>query len=364
MKIKEMEVLVYRIPTDRPEADGTFSWDATTMVLVETVAENGQRGLGYSYAAAAAGELIRGTLGPVVSGCPVEQVGVAWQAMIRSVRNIGRPGIASYAISAVDSSLWDLKARVQGLPLFQLISPYRESVPVYGSGGFTNYSLQQLEKQLGGWVEDGFKSVKIKVGKEWGTKPKEDIERVRCARRIIGPHTDLFVDANGAYTTKQAIQQAQQFWEHGVTYFEEPVPFDYLDQLAFIRQEIPMSLASGEYAYSIYDFRDVLRAGAVDILQADATRCLGVTGCLQAAQLAYGFGIPFSTHTAASIHAHIACAVPQIEPIEYFYDHTRIEHLLFDGALTPVDGCLHPDASRPGFGLELKRQDAEKWRVA
>ena len=363
MKIKRIDVQVYRIPTDGPEEDGTLHWEATTMVLVEAVAADGQRGLGYSYASAAAATLIQETLEQAVVGRRVQDVGAAWQAMVRSVRNLGRPGIASYAISAVDSALWDLKARVQGSSLFQLLGAYRDMVPVYGSGGFTNYSLDHLREQLGAWVDAGISRLKMKVGKDWGTKPGEDIERVRVARETIGPQAALFVDANGAYTVKQAIQQAERFWEYGVTYFEEPVAFDQLDQLAFIRGEIPMALASGEYGYDVYDFRNTLLAGAVDILQADATRCQGVTGCLQAAQLAHSFGVPFSTHTAPSLHAHIACAVPQIEHIEYFYDHTRIERMLFDGVLEPSEGSLHPDPSRPGLGLELKRKEAEKWKV-
>jgi L-alanine-DL-glutamate epimerase-like enolase superfamily enzyme len=364
MRIERIEVSVYRIPTDAPEDDGTFHWESTTMVLVEAVAEDGQRGLGYSYASAAAGTLIEETLARSVLGCAVEDVGAAWEAMVRSVRNLGRPGIASHAISAVDAALWDLKARVLGVPLFQLLGPRRKAVPVYGSGGFTNYSLDRLREQFEAWIEHGISLLKMKVGKDWGTRPEEDVERVRFVRETIGPEPELFVDANGAYTVKQAIQQAERFWEYNVTYFEEPVPFDHLDQLAFIRERIPMALASGEYGYDAYDFRNVLMVGAVDILQADATRCLGVTGCLQAGQLAHSFGIPFSTHTAASLHAHIACAVPQIEHVEYFYDHTRIERMFFDGALEPRNGCLYPDPSRPGFGLELKHsKETDKWKI-
>ena len=363
MRVETLKVNIYAIPTESPEADGMFRWDSTTMILVEAIAEDGQRGLGYSYASAAAGTLIEEILAPVVVGCSVENVLQAWQAMVRSVRNIGRPGIASHAISAVDSALWDLKARIHDMPLFQMLGPSRNAVPVYGSGGFTNYTQEQLGEQLGGWLERGISRVKIKVGKDWGEKLEEDVERVQFARETIGQKAELFVDANGGYTVKQAIRQAERFWEYGVTYFEEPVPFQHLDQLAFIRERIPMALASGEYGYDTYDFRDVLLAGAVDVLQADATRCLGVTGCLQAAELAYSFGIPFSTHTAASLHAHIGCAVPQIDHVEYFFDHTRIEQMFFDGALEPRDGDLIPDSSRPGFGLELKRSDIEKWKV-
>jgi L-alanine-DL-glutamate epimerase-like enolase superfamily enzyme len=363
MKIERLEISSYRIPTDRPEADGTFHWDSTTLVLVETIADSGLRGLGFSYTAAAAGELIRERLAEAVIGRPVEHIGAAWEAMVRAVRNVGQPGVAATAISAVDVSLWDLQARALGLPLFHLLGVYRESIPIYGSGGFTTYSESELVEQLAGWVEQGISKVKLKVGKDWGKKPDEDLARVSAAYRAVGPQAELFVDANGAYTAKQAIDLAQRFGDQGVTYFEEPVPFDHLDQLAFIRQHSPIAIASGEYGYNAYDFRNVLEAGAVDILQADATRCCGITGCLQAAALAYAYSVPFSTHTAHSIHAHIGCAVPQISHLEYFHDHVRIENMLFEGVLQPEEGHLWPDPGRHGLGLELKASDAQRWKL-
>jgi len=291
-------------------------------------------------------------------------VGEAWGAMVREVRNMGRPGIAATAISAVDIALWDLKARATAQPLFRLLGPYREAVPIYGSGGFTSYSLDRLAEQLGGWVEQGIKMVKMKIGKDWGTRQEEDVERVLAAREAIGRDAGLFVDANGAYMVKQAIAQAHRFAEYGVTYFEEPVSSDHLDQLALIKQRIPQQVAAGEYGYDPWYFRDMLVAGAVDILQADVTRCLGITGWLQAAALAYAFAVPFSAHTAPSIHAHVGCAAPQLEHVEYFYDHARIEQMLFDGAPRPEEGSLRPDPGRAGLGLELKRKDAEKWKIA
>lgn len=363
MKLQRVDVNVYRVPTDRPEADGTISWDSTTVVLVEAVADSGQRGLGFSYASAAAGELIREMLAQVVIGNRVEDVGAAWGAMVKSVRNLGRPGAASTAISAVDIALWDLKAKMVGLPLFRLLGAYRDEVPIYGSGGFTTYTEKELAEQLGGWVAQGIPRVKMKIGKDWGTKPEEDVARVRVARQAIGPEAELLVDANGAYSAKQTIRLAQRFAEYGVTYFEEPVSSDHLDQLAFVRQHVPMDVAAGEYGYDPWYFRDVLSAGAVDVLQADATRCLGVTGWLQAAALAHSFAIPFSAHTAPSIHAQVGCAAPQLSHVEYFHDHVRIEQMFFDGAPQPTHGSLRPDPSRHGVGLELKRKDAEKWRI-
>jgi L-alanine-DL-glutamate epimerase-like enolase superfamily enzyme len=363
VKIRQVDVSAYRIPTDRPEADGTITWDATALLVVEVTADSGTRGLGFSYASTGAARLARDVLAPLVIGQPADEVGRCWETMVAAVRNAGRPGVAATAISAVDVALWDLKAKAIGLPLFKLLGPYRDAVPIYGSGGFTTYSESELADQLGGWVAEGIPRVKMKVGKDWGTRPDEDVARVRIAREAIGETAELMVDANGAYQVKQAIALGQRFAEEGVTYFEEPVSSDQLDHLAFVRSHVSQEVAAGEYAYDPWYVRDMLRAGAVDVQQADATRCLGISGFLQAAALAYGFATPFSAHTAPSIHTHAGCAAPQIQHVEYFYDHARIERMLFDGAPRPVGGCLHPDPSRPGLGLEFKCQDAERWRV-
>jgi L-alanine-DL-glutamate epimerase-like enolase superfamily enzyme len=281
MKIQQLDVSAYRIPTDRPEADGTIAWNATTLLLVEVAADSGTRGLGFSYASAAAGRLARDVLAPLVVGQSADEVGRRWETMVAAVRNAGRPGVAATAIAAVDVALWDLKARALDLPLFKLLGPYRDAVSIYGSGGFTTYSEADLADQLGGWVGEGIPRVKMKIGKDGGTRPEEDVARVRVARRAIGDRAELMVDANGAYQAKQAIALGQRFAEAGVAYFEEPVASDQLEQLAFVRAHVPQAVAVGEYAYDPWYVREMLRSGAVDVQQADATRCLGITGWLQ-----------------------------------------------------------------------------------
>jgi L-alanine-DL-glutamate epimerase-like enolase superfamily enzyme len=360
MRITQLHLSVYRIPTDLPEQDGTYDWTSTTLVLVEPETDTGLRGLGYSYADGATATLIKETLLPVVCGQDVDDVGGSWGAMARAIRNLGRPGICSMAIAAVDIALWDLKARAVGLPLFRLLGPYRDAIPIYGSGGFTSYTEQQLVGQLAAWVEQGIPRVKMKIGRD----PDADVARVRAVRQAIGDDAQLFVDANGAYGVKEALRQAERFAQERVTWFEEPVSSDHLDDLRFIRERTTkMEIAAGEYGYDRFYFRRMVEAGAVDVLQADATRCAGVTGWLQAAAIAHAFAIPFSAHCAPIIHMHAACAAPEFRHAEYFHDHVRIAHLLFDGVPEPVDGCLRPDPSRPGLGLELKRRDAERWRV-
>lgn len=359
--IESIQVAAYTIPTDFPESDGTFTWDSTTLVLVEATA-GGRTGIGFTYASTASAHLIRDQLAGAVQGCDACDIPAAWESMVRAIRNIGRPGVASTAIAAVDAALWDLKGRLLDLSLVALLGAVRESIPVYGSGGFTSYSIDQLREQLGGWAADGIRRVKMKIGRD----PEADPERVRAAREAIGPEAELFVDANGACTRKQALALAERFAEHGVAWFEEPVSSDDLDGLRLLRDRGPagMDIAAGEYGYDLFYFRRMLEAGAVDVLQVDATRCAGITEFLRAGALCTAWNVPLSAHTAPSIHAHPCCALAPAVHVEYFHDHARIERMLFDGALVPRDGSLFPDCSRPGLGLEFKRADAEQWRVA
>lgn len=358
--IERIDLSVYRIPTDFPESDGTFEWDHTILVVVEATA-GAIRSLGYSYADTATAQLIRDVLAPKIQGADAMAVTGCWIEMVRAIRNLGRPGIASMAIAAVDNALWDLKARLLNLPLVTLLGAVRDGIPAYGSGGFTSYSIPQLQKQLGGWVAEGMTRVKMKIGRH----PDQDVARVQAAREAIGPDAELLVDANGAYDRKQALGMAVAFEKFGVTWFEEPVSSDDLEGLHLLRDRGPggMAIAAGEYGYDLPYFERMLEAKAVDILQADATRCAGITGFLQVGALCAARSMPLSAHTGPSLHTHPCCALTQAVHVEYFHDHARIEQILFDGARVPVDGVLKPDLSRSGLGLELKRADAEKYAV-
>ncbi|HVH85780.1 MAG TPA: enolase C-terminal domain-like protein [Terriglobales bacterium] len=356
--IKSVRVSAFTVPTDWPEADGTFSWNKTTMVLVEVTA-GGKTGMGYTYNNESTATLIHKSLSKLLEGKDAFANTEIWGALLSQVRNIGRAGVAATAISAIDTALWDLKAKLLDMPLVVLLGKCRDRIPIYGSGGFTSYSIEQLQRQFGGWVAQGIRMVKMKVG----THPEQDLDRVRTAREAIGPHVQLFVDANGAYSRKQALKMAEHFAEFDVRWFEEPVSSDDLEGLHLIRNRAPvgMEVAAGEYGYDQYYFRRMLEAGAVDVLQADATRCAGITGFLRASVLAQSFQIPLSAHTAPSIHFHPAAALTDFRHIEYFHDHARIEHIFFDGAAKPVNGYLVPDLSRPGMGLELKLKDAQRF---
>lgn len=358
ISIDKIQVSVYTIPTDAPESDGTFEWNSTTIVLVR-VAGGGKYGLGYTYADNATATLIHKKLSEVVRGANALSPVAAYDSMWRHIRNLGRPGICSMAISAVDCAIWDLKARLLDLPLVTLLGQVRDGAEIYGSGGFTSYSNPQLAKQLSGWAEQGIGSVKMKIGRD----AQKDVERVRVAREAIGAKTALFVDANGAYSRKQALSQAEVFARSGVCWFEEPVSSDDLEGLHLVRDRAPagMDIAAGEYGYDLFYFSNMLSAGAVDVLQADITRCGGVTAFLQVAALCQAHNVPLSGHTAPAQHTHAACAVFPFRNLEYFHDHVRIEHMLFDGLPHLEGGKLCPDLSLPGTGLELKQAEAEKF---
>ncbi len=358
--IDSIGVDVYRVPTDAPESDGTLAWDSTTMVLVRL--RSGDRtGLGWTYAAAAAGSLIDEKLRKVVEGHDALAVSQCRRAMLGALRNDGRSSLCAMAVAAVDCALWDLKSRLLDLPLAALLGQVHASLPAYGSGGFTSYDLARLQEQLGGWARQGMTRVKMKVGRD----PHADPGRVRAAREAIGPDVELFVDANGAYSRKQALRFAEEYAQLGVRWFEEPVSSDDLPGLHLARDRAPagMDVAAGEYGYTPDYFERMLAAEAVDCLQADATRCLGITGWMGVNALCDARSMPLSAHCAPSIHAHPGAAATRLRHIEYFHDHARIERMLFDGVLEPHDGCLWPDRSRPGIGLQFRRADAERYRV-
>jgi L-alanine-DL-glutamate epimerase-like enolase superfamily enzyme len=358
-RIEKLAVAAYTIPTDAPEGDGTLRWDATTIVVVHAHA-GGIVGLGYTYADESAATLIESKLGAVVEGLEVGAPRHAWAAMVRAIRNLGRPGIAASAISAVDVALWDLHARMLDAPLCTVLGMAHDHVPVYGSGGFTTYSDERLQEQLGGWARQGIPRVKMKVG----AAPQDDPRRVGLAREAIGADAELFVDANGAYERKQALEIAYRFKEESdVSWFEEPVSSDDLTGLRLLRDRGPagMAIAAGEYGYDAAYFEQMLAAEAVDVLQADITRCGGVTELLRVGALCLARSMPFSCHCGPAIHVHAAAAVENLLHVEYFHDHVRIERLLFDGLPELRDGALWPDLGRPGIGLELRRSDAEPY---
>jgi L-alanine-DL-glutamate epimerase-like enolase superfamily enzyme len=354
----------YRIPTDTPEADGTITWTSTTMVVVRVHA-GGRIGTGWTYGAAACRDLITDNLADVVTGRDALDVPGAYDAMGRAVRNIGRPGIAACAISAVDVAMWDLKARLLDLRLARLLGQARDTVPIYGSGGFTSYDDVQLRTQFGRWVhEQGIPRVKMKIAESWGARVDRDLARIALAREVVGPDAELYVDANGGYTRKQAIRVADAAAECDVRWFEEPVSSDDLAGLHEVREHVAADVAAGEYGYDLSYFARMVQAGAVDCLQADVSRCGGITEWQRVAAVAAANNLQISGHCAPHLHLDVAAATGNVRHLEWFHDHVRIAGMLFDGVAEPQPGgVLVPDLSRPGHGLEFRDEAASPYRI-
>jgi len=354
LTVERLETCCFTIPTDQAESDGTLEWVSTTILVVEAVGGS-RRGLGWTYAPEAAESVVNELLAPRVVGQSLDDLGRLWLELGAAIRNAGRPGIAFCALSSVDLALWDLRARLLDVPLVTLLPAAHDRVPVYGSGGFCSYTDERLAEQLGGWVEQGCAGVKMKLGRE----PERDPHRLSVARDAIGD-AELMVDANGAFGVKEAIRWANRYVEEwDVRWFEEPVSSADVDGLRRVRDHSLLEVAAGEYAYVLADFRNLLES--VDCLQADVTRCGGISGLLRVNGLASANGLDVSGHCAPQLSAHALCGVDRLRHLEYFHDHVRIESMLFDGVLAPVDGALVPDRSRAGNGLELKRADAQRW---
>ena len=360
-RIDRVEVSAYEVPTATgEESDGTLVWSSTTLVVVEAGCGE-HTGLGYTYCDPSAAQVIAGKLRPILEGADALMPQKVWAEMQVQTRQLAHEGVAAMAVSAVDVALWDLKARLLGVCLADLLPRYRESVPVYGSGGFCNLTERQLREQVESWAEKGFRSMKIKVGRDGDRDPS----RVELVRSVAGEDAEIMVDANGANRPAQAIGWAERYGELGVSYFEEPVSSDDLAGLARVRDRAPaaMAIAAGEYGWNLPYFERMLAAESVDILQADVTRCGGITNLLRVDGLCQARSMPFSAHCAPGISAHVCCGMEAVVHIEYFFDHYRIEGMVFDGTLDPEGGALTPDRSRPGLGLELKRAAAEQYRV-
>src|SRR5205823_14686467 len=252
--------------------------DSTTVVLVELSADD-LTGLGFSYANAAAAHAAHELTQRVILGGNPFDIPSLHSALDIEARNWGRPGLVSTAISAIDICLWDLKARLLERPLVDVLGRMRGEVAAYGSGGFTSYTEKQLIDQLTGWATEGLRFVKMKIGRE----PGKDVQRVTAVQKALNGRAELFVDANGAYQRKQALEKSRQLGDLGVTWFEEPVTSDDCIGLHMLVERAPavMNIAAGEYCYVLDDAQLLIEAQAVDVLQADVTRCGGISNFLK-----------------------------------------------------------------------------------
>lgn len=306
--------------------------------------------------------VIEGLKGSLIGEDPmnIERI---WFRMFWLVRGFGRKGVALSAISAIDTALWDLKAKALNLPLYKLLGSFTDAVPVYGSGGWTNLSEKELVKEQVGWVERGFKGIKIKVGKDFGSAEKEDVRRLAAVRKAVGDDIAIYIDANNGYYAKQAIALAPRFEEYNVGFFEEPVIADDIEGLAAVSRETKIPVATGEHEYTKYGFKELLVRGAADILQPDVGRVGGVSEWMKVAHMAHGFNLPVANHSLHLISLHLACATPNFFIFEYLGMMEEADKFFYTEIPMPKDGMLSPFPDKPGLGLELKPDVIAKYQV-
>ncbi|MCY4108975.1 MAG: mandelate racemase/muconate lactonizing enzyme family protein [Chloroflexi bacterium] len=364
MKITQVRTSLVAVPRSRAVADAT----ATNMgtgghCFVHVATDEGVEGLGMSTASRAVREVIEHDLKPLLVGADPLHIEGLWQAMFWQVRGFGRKGVAIQALSAVDIALWDLKAKYLGLPLFKLLGPCRESIPIYGSGGWTSFTQDELVEEQTGYVERGMRRVKMKVGMDFGSRTREDLSRLRAVREAVGDDVEIYIDANNGYTAKQAIGLAPRFQEYDVGWLEEPVMADDIDGLARVARAISIPVATGEHEYTKYGFKDLLVRGAADIAQPDVGRVGGITEWMKAAQLADAFNIPVASHGYQLVHLHLACATPNMLVVEVLGTVEEADRILYKEFPVPSGPDWAPDSDKLGLGLELDPATVERYGV-
>ena len=346
MRIQELRVTVeQRAPNPRPIRDAIQELPGSGSVRVEAVTDAGLVGQGETWFGRIAGAprtlatLIEGELAPLVVGRRVEMVRQIHADLLRECDYHGAAGLATMAIAAVDTALWDALGQSLGVPCWQLWGGRRECIPAYAMVGWLNHDLDQLQAICRKAVGQGFRAVKIKVG---CPTLAEDLARVRAVRRAVGPEIGLMVDANQSLTTAEAIQRGRAFQQEGVYWWEEPLPAQDLDGYAALAAALDLPVAAGENLSSPQSFAQILRRDALDIVQPDLRRAGGPTALLEIGALAHAFHRPYASHGGEPAHLNVMACLPTAIYVE--------TGLLTEGSpVRLVDGCV-PVPTGPGLG--------------
>lgn len=369
MLITDVTTTLLRHPEGRPIQDATIyppppGTRGRSQLFIHVHTDAGLEGLGLSIPGRAVQAVVEQNLKHLLVGRDPFNIEWLWERMFWEIRTYGRKGIAFCAISAVDMALWDLKAKALGLPLYRLLGPYHERVPIYGSGGWTDFDERELVAEQTDYINRlGVRAVKMKVAKDFGKSEREDIVRLDAVRKAIGDDVELLVDANNGYYAKQAIRMARHFEERRVGWFEEPVLADDIDGLAAISRATTIPIATGEHEYTKYGFKDLIARGGVDIVQPDVGRVGGVTEWMKVAHLAHAFNLPVAPHAFQLVHLHLAMCTPNLRLVEYLGVTEQGDQIWFTDFPQPKDGWWAPYPDRPGLGLELNPRVVEQYRV-
>ena len=361
MKITDVVLETFSWPLLRPISNAAITLSRGGMTLVKIITDAGVTGIGNGYAKPVIRTAIEQFRQLLIGEDPlnVERI---WQKMY-SPKAVGRRGLTTQAISAIDIGLWDLRAKVAGMPAYKLLGGFRDRVPVYIAGGYyaAGKGVRELQTEMESYVARGARAIKIKVA---GLPIAEDVARVRAAREAIGADVKLMVDANCGYRAFEAIQFARQVEQYDIYWFEEPVGADDYEGMRRVAEMTPIPIAAGENEYTKYGFRDLIACKGASIITPDAKICGGITEFMKIAALTQAHDLAVSPHGSQEVHTHLAAAIPNAILIEYFpkeFDAMwgkRYEHTI---VLNP-DGTVSPP-ELPGFGAEPCYEHLEQFRV-
>jgi L-alanine-DL-glutamate epimerase-like enolase superfamily enzyme len=359
VKIKDVRTTWLSIPIKAPLADSTHILDKIDWILVDVETDIGLVGhsfmLTFDYGPELLKSVVDHMLRDVVVGMDPQFIEQIWEACWNRVEYIGQTGLATWGIAAIDIALWDIQGKNLGCPVYKLLGACRDSVPVYGSGGWLSYSTDQLLEEVTSYVKRGFKAVKMKVGSK---DKRRDIERVKAVRDAIGSDVLLMVDANQAWTPYEAIQTSRKIRDYEVFWLEEPISKDDLHGYARVGSSIDVPIAAGEREYSIQAFRELLQRGAISIVQPDALRIGGLSQCIKLAHLAEAFHAQVAPHFYKEIDIHLVASIRNGTFLEYF---AWLDDLLVNPLEILGDRAKAPD--RPGLSVEFKPEAIKEYRV-
>lgn len=351
-KIVEVITEYYRIPL--PEIMGDAKHGLHThfeLPIVKVIVEDGTEGVGYTYTGGFGGRaicnMIEYDLKPFLLGKDASCVEKLWEDMNWKIHYVGRGGIASFAISAIDIALWDLRAKKADEPLWKLLGGASNSTKCYAGAIDLNFPMEKLLKNNQNYLDSGFQAVKIKLGQE---RLEEDIERVAAVRKLIGPDIVFMVDANMKWTIETAIKAAKSLSQFNILWLEEPtIPDDY-DGYHRISQEGGLAIAAGENFHTVYEFQNMISRGNIDFPQPDASNIGGITGWLKVANLAYVHNLPVCTHGMQELHVSLMSAMPNASYLEvhsFPIDKYTTRPLVVENGR-----AIAPDT--PGTGVEFR----------
>jgi L-alanine-DL-glutamate epimerase-like enolase superfamily enzyme len=354
-KIAKIDVHLVSYPITGGFADATRKVETIGYTIVRITTDQGLEGFGVTYhevGGEATKELILRNIKHILVGRNPLETETLWQELVCYLRGVGRKGLMFCALSAVDIALWDLKGKILGLPLYRLLGGSKTKIPVYASGGWTSYSDEQLIEETKKMTAQGYTMIKFKVGVEGGKNLNRDILRVEKVRDVVGPDIGIMLDANNCWDAATGVMFANKVKHCDIMFLEEPVMADDIPGLIRFKKGTDMPLATGEHEYTKYGVRDLILAGAADIVQADGTRAGGFTEMLKIAALTQAWNLKFAPHAMENIHIHLISACYNALFLERLLMFEEITSLIYKDCPKPIDGYMYL-TEKPGLGLSL-----------